>query len=73
MDRVVPVKVRECERELRRREEIELTRQTQTDERVDRRNLKNSGRQLPYPLCFDFGTLKARSAKYDKNVLYVKS
>ena len=55
MDRVGPVKVRECECEceLRRREEIELTRQAQTDERVDRSNLKNSGRQLPYPLCFD--------------------
>jgi hypothetical protein len=52
MDWVVPVKVRECERELRRREEVKLTRQAQTDERVDGRNLKNSRRQLRYP-CFD--------------------
>jgi hypothetical protein len=50
MDRVVPVKVGERERELRRREEVKLTRQTQTDERVDGRNLKNRRRQLPYLL-----------------------
>src|SRR6476660_10371789 len=51
MDRVVSVKVRECERELRRGEEVKLPRQTQTDERVHWTNLKNGRRQLPYPLA----------------------